>query len=325
MQTLQQPTDSNVTDSGTLKSRLLMYVAWILASSAAFAGPLRSVVRFAAENDDASHIVVIPIISAVLLYLQRRPIFARLSRDFTVSVGLGALAIGVAAITAARHGAWDVNTSLAGYTLAVVLLWIAGFGFFFGGRAFRAARFPLFFLVLAVPLPTFLLAHVVHALQTGSAAIVSAIFEVTGTPFLRDGFVFQLGRFAIEIAEECSGIRSSMAILILALLAAHFYLRTFWKQVVFIACSLLIMIVKNGVRIATLTFLSLHVNPAFLFGRLHRDGGVVFFLLGMVLLLPILLVLQRGEISPQPLQPDLIASNRAGKLNEAAEKPALES
>src|SRR5580704_15363128 len=189
MQTLQQPTDSNVTDSGTLKSRLLMYVAWILASSAAFAGPLRSVVRFAAENDDASHIVVIPIISAVLLYLQRRPIFARLSRDFTVSVGLGALAIGVAAITAARHGAWDVNTSLAGYTLAAVLLWIAGFGFFFGGRAFRAARFPLFFLVLAVPLPTFLLAHVVHALQTGSAAIVSAIFEVTGTPFLRDGFV----------------------------------------------------------------------------------------------------------------------------------------
>jgi exosortase len=195
----------------------------------------------------------------------------------------------------------------------VVLLWIAGFAFFFGECAFRAARFPLFFLMLAVPLPTFLLAHVVHALQAGSAAIVSAIFEVTGTPFLREGFVFQFSQFSIEIAEECSGIRSSMAVLILALLAAHFYLRTFWKQLAFIACSLLVMIVKNGVRIATLTFLSMYVNPAFLFGRLHRDGGVVFFLLGMAMLLPILLGLQRGEILSLPTQLDLVASNEGRK------------
>jgi len=58
------------------------------------------------------------------------------------------------------------------------------------------------------------------------------------------------------------------------------------------------MIVKNGVRIATLTILSLYVNPSFLFGKLHRDGGVVFFLLGLVLLVPILWFLGRREGQP---------------------------
>jgi exosortase/archaeosortase family protein len=55
------------------------------------------------------------------------------------------------------------------------------------------------------------------------------------------------------------------------------------------------MILKNGVRIAVLTLLAIHVDPSFLFGRLHRDGGVVFFLLGLALLLPVLWVLWWSE------------------------------
>jgi exosortase/archaeosortase family protein len=86
-----------------------------------------------------------------------------------------------------------------------------------------------------------------------------------------------------------------MAVLILALLAAHFYLRSGWKQLVFVACSLLVMIIKNGIRIAVLTILAIRVDPSFLFGRLHRDGGVVFFLLGLALLVPVLWWLARGE------------------------------
>ena len=153
----------------------------------------------------------------------------------------------------------------------------------------------LLLLLLAVPLPDFLLAPAVYFLQKGSAELVAALFDLVGIPFLRQGFIFELGRFTIEIAEECSGIRSSMAVLILALLAAHFYLRSSWKQALFILCSLFIMIVKNGVRIATLTILALYVDPSFLFGKLHRDGGVVFFVLGLVLLLPVLWLLGRRE------------------------------
>jgi exosortase/archaeosortase family protein len=54
-----------------------------------------------------------------------------------------------------------------------------------------------------------------------------------------------------------------------------------------VLAGLATMAVKNGVRIATLTILAKYVDPDFLFGRLHHHGGVVFFLLGSALLIPI--------------------------------------
>jgi exosortase len=126
---------------------------------------------------------------------------------------------------------------------------------------------------------------------------------------LRQGFVFHLPRISIEVAQECSGIRSSIALLILAVLIAHFVFRTFWKKLVFVAAGLVMMLVKNGIRIATLTILANYVDPRFLSGSLHRDGGVVFFLVGLVLMLPVYWVLKEGEpqntrmAEPEPAKP----------------------
>ena len=102
-------------------------------------------------------------------------------------------------------------------------------------------------------------------------------------------------RISIEVAAECSGIRSSLALLILAILVAHFCLRTFWKQAVLVLAGLFVMIFKNGVRVVTLTLLASYVDPNFLYGRLHHEGGVVFFLLGLAILAPVLWLLERSE------------------------------
>jgi exosortase/archaeosortase family protein len=88
-----------------------------------------------------------------------------------------------------------------------------------------------------------------------------------------------------------------MALLLLALVVAHLAFRPLWKKVVFVAAGLLVMIVKNGVRIATLSLLANYVDPDFLFGRLHREGGGVFFVLGLFLLVPLYWLLKRGEAS----------------------------
>ena len=55
------------------------------------------------------------------------------------------------------------------------------------------------------------------------------------------------------------------------------------------------MIIKNGIRIATLTLLGNYVDPDFLYGKLHRRGGIVFFLIGLGLLIPVYQLLRRGE------------------------------
>ena len=184
---------------------------------------------------------------------------------------------------------------LSGYVLSLVLLWVAGFAFLFGRTASKAAYFPLLFLFLMVPLPTSILDRIAYYLQIGSAWITGGLFDLFGVPVLRDGLVFHLAQVSIEVAKECSGIRSSMVLLILALVIEHFCLRRLWTKALFLACGLLMMILKNGIRITTLTLLAIYVDPGFLYGRLHQQGGVAFFLLGLLLLVPLLRLLQRTE------------------------------
>jgi exosortase len=280
----------------TVSLRWLLYGFWIAASLLVFLRPLGALIHLAAQNE-ADYIFLIPFISAGVICLERRTVFRSTSYELP---GAALLTLASGAISASAllfHRSWSPSQSLSAYVLSLVLLWVAGFLLFFGKDATRAAEFSLVLLLLAVPLPDFMLHPVVYFLQRGSAEMVASLFDIAGISYLREGFIFEFGHLSIEIAEECSGIRSSMAILILALLAAHFYLRSFWRQALFLLSSLLIMIVKNGVRIATLTILALYVNPSFLFGRLHHQGGVVFFLLGLSLLVPILWILERSEAS----------------------------
>ena len=281
----------------TVSTSWILYSFWIAVSLVVFLRPLGAVIHLAAQNDDDSYILLIPFISAAVIFLDRRTIFPRISYDLSGAAFLTLSAATISATALLLHKSISPSQGLSAYVLSLVLFWIAGFLLFFGRNAGRAARFSLLLLLLAVPLPDFILHPAVYFLQRGSAELVASLFDLTGVSYLREGFIFQFGRLSIKIAEECSGIRSSMAVLILALLAAHFYLRSFWKQALFLLCSLFIMIVKNGIRIASLTILALYVDPSFLFGRLHHEGGIVFFSLGLLLLVPILWILVRSEAS----------------------------
>jgi exosortase len=280
---------------GSLSRRVLFFVGWILATCLLFVRLLIAFVTYSLSNDNASHLVLIPVIAAWLLYLDRDRIFKLLASDGrTASLLFGAgTALALLALFAGPH--WSALNQLSVYVLGLILLWVAGFTFFFGRPALQSAKFPLAFLLLTIPIPDFLLDKAIYLLQKGSAEIAAVLFDWSGVPVLRDGFVFHLAHVNIEVARECSGIRSSLALLILAILVAHFYLDTFWKQAILVIAGLFVMILKNGVRIVTLTLLASYVDPGFLYGRLHREGGVVFFLLGLLLLAPLLWLLQRTE------------------------------
>jgi len=279
----------------TLKKRWLLFCGWIVLSSMLFAHPLYALVRVSASNDDASHHLLIPFISVWIFFIERNKIFLNSSYDVVFGGSFVFLA-GCAALTSRLAGgtSW-FDLQLPGYILSLVLVWVAGFSLLFGKAAANAASFPLLFLFFVVPLPRFFLDRVIYLLQAGSAWVTGAFFDLFHIPALREGFVFHLARINIEVAKECSGIRSSMALLILALLVAHFRLKHFWNKALFVASGLFMMILKNGIRIATLTLLAVYVDPSFLSGRLHHEGGIIFFVLALLLLLPVLALLQHWE------------------------------
>lgn len=280
---------------GPHSRRILSCLAWVAATCLIFFAPLSRFVSYALANDNASHAVLIPFLCIWILFLERKRIFAAIGSDLPLSILFfvpGCIAGAAFYLLAPKVS--EVN-QLSLCILALIFLWIAGFAFFFGRAALREARFPLTFLLFAIPIPDFLLDKAIYFLQKGTTEIAAVLFDWSGVPVLREGFVFHLARVNIEVARECSGIRSSLALIILAILVAHFYLRSLWRQAALVVAGLFVMILKNAIRIVTLTLLASYVDPGFLYGNLHREGGVVFFLIGLAIMAPILWLLERGE------------------------------
>lgn len=124
-----------------------------------------------------------------------------------------------------------------------------------------------------------------------------ALFKLLGVPVFWQHFKFLLPGVQIEIAEECSGIRSSMALFITSIVAGHLFLHSGWSKGLFSLLTVPVVIFKNAVRIVTISCLGVYVDPSFLHGRLHRYGGLPFSLISLAILAPLLLALQRGERS----------------------------
>jgi len=279
----------------TTRGRWLIFGLWAAALSLFFWKPLYGIFHLAMQDDTYSYILLIPFIFVWLLYTGRDQSQPRTGISFWPSIFF---APGVLlAWLAFRCNSCSPKATLSIYSLSFVLLLIAGFILILGKSKAWASLFSLSFLLFAIPIPDFLLGKIIYWLQAGSAAVAATLFDLSGAPVLREGFVFRLPKISIEVAQECSGIRSSLALLILALLLSHFAFRPLWKKLTFVVAGLCMMLIKNGIRIAALTLLANYVNPNFLYGSLHHQGGIVFFLIGLLLLVPVFWFLRRGEQS----------------------------
>ena len=279
----------------TRARRNVLFGAYCLCLILIHLSILRLLFDFSRANVTASHLILIPFVTLALIFRDRRSIFS--SVQSAGPAGLVLILAGVGLSVSARlyrpsGGPDDTLTWMVG---AMVVLGLGGFLLFYGREAFRAALFPLLFLGFMVPIPSTLLDGVIGVLKSGSTEAVAGLFTLTDTPYYREGFVFTLPNFAIEIADECSGIRSSIALLLTSLLAGHISLNRTWTKAVLVMAILPITILKNGIRITGLSLLAMHVDPDFLTGQLHHEGGIVFFLLALALLAPILVLLRHSE------------------------------
>ena len=280
--------------SSKLCRRHLYFLCFVLGSLLVLWVPLRKLINFSLTHDYGSHIVLIGPASAYLIYLKRRQVFSKVQTN--VFTGSSLFLAGAISWLAAHHYSLLHSDYFSLEVVAIIVLWISGFILCYGSQAFRAARFPLLFLLLLIPIPNFLLDKTIFLLQAGSAAIAYWLLRVLNVPVLKEGFVLFLPTLKLEVAKECSGIRSSLALLITTLLAGEFVLHSVWKKSLLVLSTIPILIVKNGVRIVTVSLLTIYVDRGFLHGWLHTSGGMVFYLLGLLILIPIMIVLKRSEI-----------------------------
>ena len=310
----------NADQQSSLSRRDWGFVLFLAASVAVFWMPLKTLLSFSLSRDYASYIVLIIPVSAYFIYLKRNEIFSAM-RTGVVPGSILFLVGGVLWWLAGKSPAFSVHENqLSLVTLAIVVIWIAAFILCYGTRAFAVARFPLLFLLLLVPIPEFAIEKITFFLQAGSAAVAYGLLRLLSVPVLKQGFILRLPNLDIEVAKQCSGIRSSMALLISVLILSQFVLRSGWRKALLILSILPILILKNGVRIVSVTLLSIYVDRRFMHGWLHTSGGIVFYFLGLVILIPIVIALRKSEsvnLAPGFQLPVLAPSSRRGKADQA--------
>jgi len=289
VQALSQPL------SFSTKTRNGLSLLFLLAAVAWFWQPLVSLFSFAEQQEQYSHIVLIPFLSLYVLYLDRRAINA--SREW--SPWLGSILIGLGAA-----GYWFADAAifapdqLSMTIMALVVVCWGIFVFFFGVTLCSKVSFGLLFLLFMVPLPSFLLNVIIVFLQRSSAEVTDLLFSALGVPVFRQGFLFSLSNFTVHVAEECSGIRSALSLFITSLVAGHFILRSVWAKLGLVAVVVPLAIVKNAFRIVGLSVLANYVDPTFITdSAIHRSGGIPLFLLSVVMLLALAWLLRRFEKS----------------------------
>ena len=281
----------------TLSRRDVYFIAFSFVLFTFMAKPILAVVEFAldTENKHASQIVLIPFITAALLFMNRKNIFK--SVRYVPLPGVATIMLGIAIFVAGnmRSANFIEGDYLALMTLSLLVMWLGGFLLFYGSVAFRTALFPLLFLAFCIPIPNAILERTITFLQHGSADMTYVLLKLTGTPVYREGVVFTLPNLVIEVAPQCSGIRSAISLFILSILAGHLMLRSSWRWGVMLLVTIPIVLLKNALRITTLSLLAVHVDKAILTSRLHREGGIPFFVLGLLLIYPVLAMLIRSE------------------------------
>jgi exosortase len=237
----------------------------------------------------------VPFVSAYFVFLKRRQI--GLQTDYSFKTGAILLMIGVLLFWVGDAKSFGLSQSshLSLAALSALIFWIGGFVLLYGVKCFKIAAFPLLFLLFMVPIPARALETVIYILTCGSAEAAYGLFKLTGVSIFREGFSFHLPALRIEVAEQCSGINSSIALFVSSIVAAQLFLRTRWKKVVLVLSIFPITIIKNGMRIVALTLLGAYVDPRILSSDLHRKGGIPFFIVALAMLAPILWLLRRSE------------------------------
>ncbi len=232
------------------------------------------------EAVDYSHGLVIPFVSAWLLWRQRQGLQAAWQQDQAHALGIGFLVVGLA-MHAAGLRMQIPHLSALGF---IVVLWSVCWTF--GGKSFAGACFfPLAFLGFAIPIG--FLAHATFPLRQLGAIVSTWVLNGIGIPTLRMGtaVVSSAGQgFALDVADACSGIRSIMALM--ALTAAYAYVfRTSWFARWFLfGMSLPVAAVANTGRIITIAVVARFVGQDMGMKIYHDYSGYLVFVLAVLLI-----------------------------------------
>ena len=276
--------------------RIILFLLSAAAAIAIAYEPLDDLVRNGQPSDYYSHIPLVLIVSAYVLFRRRKQLIR--GEPGSLLLGLGIMALGLASLVFDRIQRPGLIGQAELCASGAIFILSGSFIAIFGKHSFRRALFPFAFLIFIIPLPLAWMEHVIAALVTGSMGVTHLLFRAFGVPFVQDGAIFYLPGFGIEVAQECQWHPFQFG--------TGDHERPRWTNLPkktmeegsLVMAVFPVTIFKNGVRIVTLYLLSYFVDMRIIQGGyLHKSGGYIFFGLGLVILGYFLWILRESATS----------------------------
>lgn len=248
-----------------------VFLAWLY-------GPLvASMVKNWWIDPNYSHGFLVPLVSAGLLWRQRRQLAAAALGPNPAGLLVIAGALALLVVGQLGHEFFLRRLSLIPILWGLALLaW--------GWPVARRASFALAYPVLMVPLPYVIYDSVAFPLRLLAAGLAGGVIRLFGVPVVVEGNMLQLPHVALDVVDACSGIRSLISLLAAGVILAYLMLPNRWLKALVVLLVLPVAVLTNALRVAVAGVLAEWYGSSLLEGAMHDAVGWLVFMTAFSLL-----------------------------------------
>jgi len=259
---------------GTKSKLAILLSLWVVS----FFPIYHDLIKTWLEHSNNSHGILVPLISAYLIWQKRHRLKKATFKSyklgltiFMVSMFLSILSYAGGVAVVARL---MIVTSLVGLLL-----------YNFGTSVISIIRFPLLFLFFMVPVPDTIYSMAALPLQIFATKVATFILKALSIPVFREGTMLYFVQTQLEVAEQCSGLRSMTSFIMLSFLFSYMMDDKLWKRVVIVLSAIPLAIFANTIRVTGTGILANYYGAKVARGFLHEFSGMAVFVFGFILLL----------------------------------------
>jgi exosortase len=277
-----------VTLSDSLRQYRIQLLLAVLILAALYRGIVPEMVQQWYEDANYSHGFVVPLIAAYFVYDNRSEILRTEVQPWWP--GFLLLLAGVLQLIVGWLGTefFTMRSSLVVIVSGIIL-------FLFGTRVFRLMLLPLGYLLFMVPLPYIIYDLVAFPLKLFVTKASIATLKLMGVVVMREGNIIMLPLTTLEVADACSGIRSLISLLALAVAYAFFLKISPLRRGLLILSAVPIAIVTNALRVIGTGLLAQYWGARAAEGFFHEFAGLAVFVVAISLLIAMGTFLARGK------------------------------
>jgi exosortase len=255
---------------------LLLLVAWLYALILA-----HLVLQWVGPHSDPNfaHGIFVPLFALFVLWQDRKRLKAIPSAPSWAGLPLVVLSLLMLVLGVLGAELFFSRVSLLILLAGLIIL-------FQGWMFFRAVLFPWAFLILMIPIPKLIINQITFPLQLLAARLSTALLGLVNVPVLREGNVIRLAAMpeGLDVAEACSGIRSLLTLVTLAIIYGYLMETRLWVRLTLVCLAVPIAIAANGFRIFGTGLLVQYWDPDKAEGFFHTFSGWLIFVVALIML-----------------------------------------